>query len=347
MVTIKDIASRSNFSSATVSRVLNNDEKLSVSFETRRRILDVAKELGYKTLQERKGEQINPKEKGPKVGILLCQSVEEEMNDTYFLSIRRGVERECADLGFTATELFRLSNLSSEQISSDLENLIVIGRINTEILESFNTRLKNVVYINNIEADEGFDSVVIDFKNATRKAIQHLIDLGYKRLGYIGGMEAEHYSNNKIPIEDTRKKTFEMVMKEFGLYEEQNVMVGEFTMKSGYEQMNQHIKRGDVPEAFFVASDGLAIGAMRALQEANLKVPEDVAIVSFNDIEMAKFASTPLTTIKVYTEEMGRIGVKMMAERLNGRELPLKVTVPTKLVLRDSCGALGIKKATS
>jgi LacI family transcriptional regulator len=81
----------------------------------------------------------------------------------------------------------------------------------------------------------------------------------------------------------------------------------------------------------------MAIGALRALQEAKLKVPDDVAIIGFDDIEAAKFASTPLTTIKVHTREMGRIGVKLLLDRLNGRELPLTVKVPTELVVRESC----------
>lgn len=80
----------------------------------------------------------------------------------------------------------------------------------------------------------------------------------------------------------------------------------------------------------------MAVGALRALQEANLRSPEDVAIVSFDDIEMAQFASTPLTTVRVHTEEMGRTGVKLLLDRISGRKLPLQVTVPTELVVRES-----------
>jgi LacI family transcriptional regulator len=107
-------------------------------------------------------------------------------------------------------------------------------------------------------------------------------------------------------------------------------------MTQGYELMKDAIKKGNLPEAFFIASDSMSIGAMKALQEANLRVPNDVAIASFNDVQMAKFASTPLTSVKVYTEQMGRIGVQLLLDRIAGRELPLKVTVPTKLFIRDS-----------
>lgn len=80
----------------------------------------------------------------------------------------------------------------------------------------------------------------------------------------------------------------------------------------------------------------MAIGALKAVQEAKLSVPDDVAIVGFDDIDMAEFASTPLTTVKVYTKEMGKAAVKLLFDRIRGRKLPLKITVPTELVIRES-----------
>jgi LacI family transcriptional regulator len=127
-------------------------------------------------------------------------------------------------------------------------------------------------------------------------------------------------------------------MTSMGHYRKDHVFIGEFSMRQGYELMKEAINKGDLPEAFFIASDSMSIGAMRALQEANLRVPEDIAIASFNDVQMAKFASTPLTSVKVYTEQMGRVGVQLLLDRIAGRELPLKVTVPTKLVIRESSG---------
>ncbi|UOR11561.1 LacI family DNA-binding transcriptional regulator [Halobacillus amylolyticus] len=340
MATIKEIAARANFSNTTVSRVLNNDKTFSVGTETRQKILDVAKEMGYKTLQERRKErQASEDISASKIGILLCHSVEEELNDAYFLSIRQGVEHECLERGLTTTELLRLTNLNSNGISSDINNLIVVGRINADILNQISDQLQNIVYINHTVDEDKYDSVVIDFEKATNRAIDHLLDLGYKKVGFIGGKEREHLNDSKVDFEDERKSTFKKTMIDRGLFNPKLFFVGEFTMADGYELMKSAIQQGDLPEALFIASDAMAIGAMRALQENQYRVPEDVAIVSFNDIELAQFASTPLTTVKVQTEEMGRLGVKLMVDRLKGREIPLKVTVPTALVVRDSCGA--------
>lgn len=119
----------------------------------------------------------------------------------------------------------------------------------------------------------------------------------------------------------------------------EDIYIGEYTMSHGYELMKKAIKKKNVPKAFFVASDPMAIGALRALQEAGLSVPSDVALVAFDDIEAARFSSPPLSTVKVYTKEMGQTGVKLLMDRINGRNLPIKVTIPTSLVIRQSCGS--------
>ncbi|NRD76299.1 LacI family DNA-binding transcriptional regulator [Bacillus sp. BRMEA1] len=337
MVTIKDIAALTKVSPATVSRVLNNDRTITVLEETRDRILQAAKDLGYKTILERRVKQ--HKEAGKEksnVGILLCQTVEEELSDPYFLSIRQGVEEELLNLGVSSTSMFRLNETGSNPLTQGFDGLIVIGRISEAALKTVSDHIENVVYINHSPDDRRYDSVVIDFVASTKLALQHLLDQGYKRIGYIGGLEKEHLNNRKIVIEDKRLTTFEEVLKEKGVFHANYIFVGEYTMSQGYELMKKALQKNDYPEAFFIASDPMAIGALKALQEANLTVPDDVAIVSFDDIEMAKFASTPLTTIKVHTKEMGRTGVKLLMDRFNGRKIPLKVFVPTELVIRES-----------
>ncbi|UOQ45613.1 LacI family DNA-binding transcriptional regulator [Halobacillus salinarum] len=339
MTTIKEIALKANYSNTTVSRVLNNDQTLSVSTEARNKILQVARELGYKTLQERKKEQKLSNSAPGKVGILLCHSVEEELNDAYFLSIRHGIENECEKRGLNSTEILRIKSFKEEQMSKDIEHLIVVGRISEEFLNPYKPQLKTIVYINHSVDDSLYDSIAIDFEKATKQALDHLLSLGYRRIGFVGGQEREHLPNGHVDFEDGRKTTFKQVLHEQGLFDPDAFYTGEFTMSDGYELMRKAIQKGDLPEAFFVASDAMAIGAIRALNEQNYRVPEDVAIVSFNDIESAQYTSPPLTTVRVRTEEMGKLGVKLMLDRLEGRDIPVKVTVPTELVVRESCGS--------
>ncbi|MBT2737260.1 LacI family DNA-binding transcriptional regulator [Bacillus sp. ISL-7] len=337
MATIKEIAALSQVSPATVSRVLNNDQKITVLEETRERILQAAKDLGYKTILERRVEQYQEVDK-PRisVGILLSKTLEEEMADPYFLSIRQGVEEELLTQGITSTFMFRWNDIGTNHLIRDLGGLIIVGKISEKALKAVSDQIENVVYIHHSPDEDLYDSVVIDFVKSTETALLHLLDQGYKRIGYIGGVDIEYLKNETIAIEDKRLTTYESLMKEKGLYNPNYTFVGEYTMSQGYELMKQAIEQNDYPEAFFISSDPMAIGALKALQEAKLSVPNDVAIVSFDDIEMARFASTPLTTVKVFTKEMGQTGVKLLLDRINGRKLPLKVTVPTKLIIRQS-----------
>jgi len=343
MTTIKDIAIRANVSSSTVSRVLNNDETLSVTKETRQNILLAAKELKYIPVKKRGTTNRNSNTSKARVGIVLCQSLEEELSDPYFLPIRQGIEKECKNQGLFDVGVFRLQNLNSGQFISDVDGLIVIGKANLEFINKISIGTQHIIYIDHCPNETKYDSIIIDFKKATDKVLDHLLEIGYKRIGYIGGKAVEH-SNKSLAITEDRQTTFENRMKKENLYDSNNVHIGEFTMTQGYELMKFALKKDNLPNAFFIASDPMAIGALRALKESNLRVPEDVAIVSFNDIEMASYASTPLTTVKVHTEEMGRVGVRLLIERIKGRKIPLKVIVPTELVIRESCGNQ-IKKA--
>ncbi|TCN22568.1 LacI family DNA-binding transcriptional regulator [Mesobacillus foraminis] len=339
MATIKDIAKLSKVSAATVSRVLNGDESITVQDQTRQRIYQASKELGYKTIQERRNQQqMVISKKYPATGIILCLSYEEELSDPYFLSIRQGIEEELIKQGISTTTMIRLHDKVDYQKVRELDGMIIVGRINEEAIKKVSCHSKNIVYINHSPDDDIYDSVVVDFQKATERALQHLLKAGYKRIGYIGGVEREHLKEKTIIGEDLRFTTYEKVMKSVGFYQPSYVFIGEYTMTQGYELMKKAVKQKNVPEAFFIASDPMAIGALRALQELKVSVPSDIAIVSFDDIEMAEFCSTPLTTVKVHTKEMGQTGVKLLLDRINGRELPLKVTVPTELVIRQSCG---------
>ncbi|MEC1592684.1 LacI family DNA-binding transcriptional regulator [Bacillus spizizenii] len=337
MVRIKDIALKANVSSATVSRILNEDESLSVAGETRQRVITIAEELGYQTVAKRRKARGQKQRAQPLIGVLSCLSPDQERQDPYFSSIRKGIEKECFEQEIFITNSIHLGSFQ-EHIFRELDGVIVIGRVHDEAVKHISGRLEHAIFINHSPDPQAYDSIGIDFESASRQAIDHLFGLGYKRLGYIGGQKKEHTLKDgqsiRRTIEDKRLTAF----LESAAPQPEHVLIGEYSMREGYRLMKKAIAKGNLPEAFFIASDSMAIGTLKALQEAGLQVPRDTAIVSFNGIEEAEFASTPLTTVKVYTEEMGRTGVKLLLDRLNGRTLPHHVTLPTTLIVRQSCG---------
>ncbi|MEC1612949.1 LacI family DNA-binding transcriptional regulator [Bacillus mojavensis] len=337
MVRIKDIALKANVSNATVSRILNEDHSLSVAGETRQRVISIAEELGYQTVAKRRKARGQKQRAQPLIGVLSCLSPDEERQDPYFSSIRKGIEKECFEQEIFITNSIHLGSFQ-EHMFRELGGIIVIGRVHDEAVQHISGRLEHAVFINHSPDSQIYDSIGIDFEAAARQAIDHLFDLGYKRLGYIGGQEKEHTLREGQSIRRTIEDKRQTAFLQSANPQPEHVLVGDYSMREGYRLMKKAITQGNLPEAFFIASDSMAIGALKALREADLHVPRDTAIVSFNGIEEAEFASTPLTTVKVYTEEMGRTGVKQLLDRFNGRTIPHQVTLPTTLIIRQSCG---------
>ncbi|HEY9575180.1 MAG TPA: substrate-binding domain-containing protein, partial [Lachnospiraceae bacterium] len=115
------------------------------------------------------------------------------------------------------------------------------------------------------------------------------------------------------------------------------VKMGSYHAKYGYELFKELYTEGNMPTALFVANDSMVTGAYRAAYELGLKIPEDISIVGFNDLPAAKYMIPPLTTMKLPMEFMGEYAVSLLEDRaLNGREISLKVIVPTRLCVRDS-----------
>ncbi len=342
MATIREIAELAKVSSSTVSRVLNNDPTLTVLDATRNRILKVSEELGYTTLKKRKtNQQIAYQKTHQKIGIFMSSTDEEKVDgvdDPYFTSIRKAVENECMSQGLIPTRIMRVKDFQQDGFMNELDGLIVLAGLDLVDLNQIKNRVKNIVFVNYSLDENNFDSVLIDFEKATSEAIQHLLNIGYKKIGFIGGEERESVTGRKLVVKGPREATYEHLLKDQGVFQKDYVFIGEYSMKQGYELMKNALELKDLPEAFFVASDSMAIGAMRALNEANFKIPEDVAIISLNDVEFSRFSIPPLTSVKIYTEQMGKLGVQLLIDRLEGRAVPLKVLVPTKLVIRESCG---------
>ncbi|MBM7650829.1 LacI family DNA-binding transcriptional regulator [Neobacillus cucumis] len=335
MATIKDIADQANVSTATVSRILNNDPTLSVSDDTRKRVIEIVNELNYKPLRKKSGKT----EKSNEVYNIGVIMLNDETIDPYFQSIRLGVESTCNQysLNIVTTMMVGKSNITAEALSG-LDGLIVLGDVDIGDLKEIYYENNHIVAVDYLPLDSNVDVVISDFEGATQKVLEHLIGLGHTDIAYLGGrgmvFGVSHQKTKEK--EDSRKMTFEKVMREKDLYNPDKVLIEEWGPTSGYNLTKQLLENGQAPSAIVVGSDPMALGVLRALHEADMKVPEDVSVFSFDDIEAAAFMNPPLSTVKVYGDEMGKTAVKLLYDRLKGRTIPLKVTIPTDLVLRES-----------
>lgn len=327
MATIRDIAKKAGVSASTVSRVLNYDATLSVSDQTKRSVFKAAEALSYKRRTPRR--QVSQR-----IAVLHWYTEQEELNDLYYFSIRMGIEERAKELGLDA-EVYFFNDLE-ELRSKDVQGMIAIGKFSRKQVELMASIHHNIVFVDYSPREDEFDSVVIDFEKATKTIIDYFVETGHEQIGFIGGQE---YVEGEVqPLEDLRVKTFRNYMEEKGLYHSDYEYVGAFSTEEGYRMMRGAIEDlGDqLPTAFFISSDVMAIGSMRALHEAGIPVPGRVSLIGINDISVSKHMYPPLSTIKVFTEQMGKTAVDTLLERLEGRRIPKKIFIATKLIVRES-----------
>lgn len=331
MVTIKDIAHAAGVSSATVSRVLNQDQAMSVSDETRIKIFTIAEQLGYK-----KSKKTNKRSKpSHRIAIIEWYTEQEELDDLYYYSIRLGAEKRAQELGY---EIIRIFNNDSMAQLENIDGIIAIGKFSPDKIKELETYSDNLVFVDSDTLNYGHSCVTTDFENSVINVIDYFINNGLKKIGMIAGQETS--SDKSTLLSDPRLNTFQSYLKQLTLYDPNLIKIGSFSSEAGYKIMKEFIMElGDnLPPAFFVANDSLASGALRALQEAKIPVPERVSLISFNDTSLAKYMYPKLSTVTVFTEEMGKQAIQILEQNFqkDRSSVPYMVKLATRLTIRES-----------
>jgi len=334
MATIRDIALKAGVSPATVSRVLNHDDTLSVSPETQMRIFKIAEELEYKTVRERKTN--SAKKERPNLGIVDWYSDVEQLDDPYYLYLMTSIEKQCS---LSNINTFRVNKHNGKYhvfINSDIDGIIAIGKFSDDEIEELSKLTEDIVFVDSSPHERKYDSVTINYRLGVSEALQYLVDLGHTEIGFIGGCVV---GDNKEVTDDHRKNLFIDIMKKYNLYNPYYVYVGNrISFGEGYRLINEAVKSGHIPTAFFIANDTMATGALRALHEAKIHVPNDISIIGFNDLPTSKYLIPTLTTVRVPIVFMAETAIELLQERIyKDRTLPKKVLVPSELVIRNSC----------
>lgn len=325
MATIRDIAKQAGVSPATVSRVLNYDQELSVAQETKQRIFEVAEALNYT-----KHKRAN------KVGKSVIRLVQwydeaEELADLYYLSIRLGIEKKAEELNVQIRRE-AVNELSEIQVSGT----IALGKFDAEQIRQLKQIDENLLLVDFDGMNMGLNSLVVDFDQSMDLVIDHFIRHGHQKIGILSGEEKTKH--NLQPIEDPRLMAFKLKLKQLNLYRPEFTMTAAFSMEAGKAAMTSFLTEAqEIPDALFASSDALAVGAMQAIQEAGLQIPEDISVIGFNDVSVAKYVSPALSTIKVETEWMGELAVSTVLDLAKEYSpVPRKIMLGTTLIQRES-----------
>ena len=333
-----DIAYHAGVSQATVSRALRGSPL--VSAETRRRIQAIAKQLNYKV--DKNASNLR-RQHSVTLALLLFEdpTSDDSLINPFFLSMLGSITRACARQGYDL--LISFQQLSDDwhadyQDSHKADGLILLGygdylvaRSKLEGLVEQGTHFVRWGAV--VEGQPGV-SIGCDNNQGGRAITEHLLSLGRRDIAFIGDISPG------CPEFSDRYRGYCTALREAGIAVDPELQVdaADSTETVGQRAMRQLLARGPRIDAVFAASDLMAIGAMRALDEAGLKVPRDVAVVGFDDIPVAGLTNPPLTTVAQDTKRAGELLVETLIHQIRN-EPTSSVMLPARVVVRRSCGA--------
>lgn len=317
-------------SPATVSRVLNADPTLSVGSDKRQAIIETAQAMNYTTQASRVGKKLGT------IAIVHYLDLSDELNDPYYVGVRLGIESRCKALRLETVKVYPDQLKEQRTALQVATGAIVIGHHLATSPDWHDRFGDNVVYADWAFPIEGRDTVYADLQRAMVNLLNSLEEMAYFRIAYVGSIDQIAQGDSR---EEARYRAYLDWATKRGL-EESLCAVAEFA-SGGREQLGQSLTRRllglpQPPDVIVTFNDNMALGAYRAIDEAGLRIPRDIAVASFNDISAARFLNPPLSTVHVPAEEIGETAVDLLAERLRGRKIAKSVALSTDMIWRES-----------
>ncbi|MGL4337330.1 MAG: LacI family DNA-binding transcriptional regulator [Turicibacter sp.] len=330
MSNIKDVAKLSGVSISTVSCALNGTGR--ISEETRQKIIEAAKQLNYTPngyARSLKSKQMNI------IGVF------SDFSGPVHTEIIKGVQDTAKKnnyeviFGECLVEKSVVTRLLSERIVDAA--IIISSSINSDTLVDLSTNKFPIVLVDRKEEGEHISHITINDKEAGYNVVKHFHTLGYKDIGFISGPKDSHDSEQRF-------EGFKLGVKEFKMnFKKAWYTYGDFCEFKAYDAMIELIEKKDLPRALFVANDQMAAGVMLALRKYNIKVPEEIALVGFDDISWGRHLTPALTTVRRPAYDLGIIAAHTLFNNLKGKQSTKNIVLSTELVIRESCGAMSVE----
>ena len=330
--TLEHIAELSGVSRSTVSRVINNDPR--VSETTREHVLEVVRRERYRPNLAARGLASGTTNV---IAAVIPGGVDNILSDPYFPNLLRGIAMAAdardqfvmlslGEVGFrhTVDEVARQGVVAGIVFSA--------GQVDDPLLEPLVESRTPMVSVGRSE-DDRVSYVDVDNQGSARQITSHLLRLGHRRVATIAGPSFAHAAVDRLA-------GYSAAMESFGMRVDDNLVYeGDFSEASGRAGMRLLLEHR--PDAVFAASDRMAAGALNEISAAGLRVPEDIAVVGFDDIDRAAHMEPPLTTIRQRPQRMGEAALTLLLDLIADPASPPKwVILPTELIVRASCGSL-------
>lgn len=337
--TAKDVARLAGVSRTTVSLVLNGVPDARISPETRERVLEAAARLNYRP---HAGARHLVRGRSEVIAFVMRQTPDQIFADAFLPQVLRGLSEALREANLHLL-VFPLSpDQAPEETTQLLQERRVDGMIlsgprfeDQEWLERW-ARETPVVLLGHL-AGSALPSVDVDNIQAAAMATRHLLRLGHRRIGLITNAPLSYTASYE------RWLGYRQALEEAGLpYDEALVALGAFTPASGAAAMEQLLRLSNPPTAVFVASDVVAFGALQIVRRRSLRVPQDIALMGFDDVPLSAYLDPPLSTVHLPAEDLGREAGRLLLQWIReGRPPTTAIRLATGLIIRQSCGAGG------
>lgn len=324
---IRDVAREAGVSISTVSRVINKSP--AVKEDNRRRVEEAIKKLNYSpnvTAQRLASRKTN-------VAMLVIPKFQNIFKSFYITQIIKGAGEAAADFGMDLLLHIASADATAKKLQAGGYQGIIFADVDggeNLILEAAKGEMP-VVVLNSIIEARGVNFIAPDNKSGALSVVDYLAGLGHKRIATITG-------DLKVQSAALRLEGFKEGLKKNNIkLKDEYIAEGDFTAGSGHKAMRKLLSLSEPPSAVFVASDDMALEAMRAVQEKDLKVPDDVSVVGFDDNPIASIGNVPLTSVSQPLIEMARKAVEIIHRQSEGgKPSAVKLLLPTALVMRSS-----------
>lgn len=333
-VSIKDVAKEAGVSVSTVSYVLNSTPTESISEETSKRVLAAVQKLGYVPNLNARSLSSNHSNL---IGVLIPQTEpgkEFMFSNPFYGDLLSSIEYTARQHGYhlLLSGTKEDQNYLSIAQNRGLDGIIIVGTYPGENLTVLKKLGVPIVLVDSYVNDDDFHTLGIEDKEGARIATRYLIEKGHRRIAFVSGSIRENGVNMK------RYQGYCDALKEAGLpVDDQAVYSGTVDYEYGLTAAKQYIGRGRKQSAAFITADVISMGVIKALKQNGLRVPDDLSIVSFDDVYLAEMSYPSLTTIHQDIDEKGRKAVQLVLEAARSKEHQHKECIlPLRLIERES-----------
>jgi DNA-binding LacI/PurR family transcriptional regulator len=325
--TLKDVAREAGVSHMTVSRVIN--EKGNIAESTRARVLTAIEKLNYKPNSVARSLVMK---KTKLIGMIVP-----DINNPFFSAMVRGTEKLAHENNYNIILGDTEGSVQNEKSYMDLmvERMVdgvVLAAPRTEdakLLEY--NRMVPLVIVDRHFKHNAITHVWADDVDGACQAMEYLVSLGHRRIGFIAGPQ-------NVQVSLMREEGYKRSLTTHGIPQDPNLVVhGDYLFESGYKSFDQFFRLSSPPSAIFSSNDIMALGFLKQAKEKNIRVPQDISIVGFDNIELSSLISPPLTTVHHPIVEMGNKGVQLLLSRISkNRDGVGEIRLKNELVVRDS-----------